>query len=121
MPYTKQEERDNYNDWLNALIVDLKEQGFPPGDVTYVVYKIVGHWFKDKPKYQTICEVRGMLAGVLSEFDRKFAFPYEDKKIEDNGGINWTLPALEHNINDEIPEDELCHCGSKELGRHARS
>jgi hypothetical protein len=28
-----------------------------------------------------------MLAGVLSEFDRRYAFPYEDEKIRENGDV----------------------------------
>ena len=90
MPYTKQTDRDKYDVWLNALIADLGYGEFPPGDVTYIMYKIMGEWFREKPKYQTIAEVRGVLAGVLSEFDRQFAFPYEDEKIEENGDVNWT-------------------------------
>ena len=95
MPYIKQEMRDVYDEFLNAHIEDLQEHGFPPGDVTYSVYKIVSHWFKNDSRYQTICEVRGMLAGVLSEFDRRFAFSYEDKKIEENGDVDLTTPDIQ--------------------------
>jgi hypothetical protein len=95
MPYIKQEDRDTYEAWLAALIEDLTEVDFPPGDVTYLMYRIVGHWFLHKPSYQSIDEVRGALVGVLSEFDRKFAFPYEDKKIKENGDIAWELSQLE--------------------------
>jgi hypothetical protein len=102
MPYIKQEDRDGYDEFLNAHIEDLEENGFPAGDVTYSVYKIVTQWFKNKPKYQTICEIRGMLAGVLSEFDRRFAFHYEDGKIVENGDVSLTLDTqCEHLCSSE--------------------
>ncbi len=108
MPYTKQEDRDKYEAWVSALIEDLKEEGFPPGDVTYLMYKIVGHWFLHKRSYQTIAEVRGVLAGVLSEFDRKFAFPYEDEKIEENGDIDWWMTPREEPVPTCTGSD--CNC-----------
>jgi hypothetical protein len=107
MPYIKQEDRDKYDEWLNALIVDLRESGWPPGDVTYILYRLMCRWFMDKPMYQTICEVRGVLAGVLSEFDRRFAFPYEDRKILENGDVDLEVP-------------DLCGCGREMLGVHTK-
>jgi hypothetical protein len=107
MPYTKQEDRDKYDVWLTALIADLTEEGFPPGDVTYIIYKIMGHWFQDDPCYRTIANVRGVLAGVLSEFDRRFAFAYEDEKIIENGDIDWTLPALGSEYPEGRGEDDV--------------
>ena len=90
MPYIEKDDKWPYNQSLTHLISDLAEQGWKVGDVTYVVYCIVQHWFCDKPSYQVIAEVRGMLAGVLSEFDRRYAFDYEDKKIRDNGDVLYT-------------------------------
>ncbi len=105
MPYIKQEDRDNYEAFLIAHIQDLEEEGFPVGDVTYSVYKIVGHWFLSNPGYAAIADIRGMLAGVLSEFDRRLAFPYEDKKIRENGDVDLTMPTLEGYITEV---DEGC-------------
>lgn len=116
MPYTKQENRDEYDAWLIALIQDLQEEDFPPGDVTYIMYKIMGHWFKDKTSYQTIDEIRGVLAGVLSEFDRRFAFPYEDEKIIENGDIDWTLPPLDECSREGCAGPADCPCGDPRLG-----
>ena len=90
MPYIKKEDRVHYNDDLKHLISDLAVDGWKVGDVTYVMYVIVQHWFVDKPEYATICGIRGMLAGVLSEFDRQYAFWYEDKKKIKNGDVRYT-------------------------------
>lgn len=37
--------------------------------------------------YDTITDVRGGLSGVRGEFDRRFAFPYEDIKLRTNGEV----------------------------------
>jgi len=113
MPYIKQEQRDVYDDFLNALIQDLEEHDYTPGDVTYAVYKIVGHWFLHKPGYQSVAEIRGMLAGVLSEFDRRYAFPYEDVKLHENGDVDFT-PAEVEEIN---LWGDAVYCGDPECDK----
>ena len=113
MPYIKQEDRDEYDEFLNAHIEDLEEHDYPVGDVTYSVYKIVGRWFKNKPKYQTIAEIRGMLAGVLSEFDRRLAFPYEDKKIEENGDVDLSLDTQCEHLCSSKAACEACNTADK--------
>ena len=90
MPYIKKDEKVDYNEDLKHLIADLAVQGWKVGDITYAMYVVVQHWFCDKPGYQAIAEIRGMLAGVLSEFDRQYAFPYEDRKKRENGDVMVT-------------------------------
>lgn len=104
MPYIKQDDRHEYDEFLNAHIQDLEENCYPVGDVTYAIYKIVGCMFKHDERYQTIAEIRGLLAGVLSEFDRRLAFPYEDKKIKENGDVDLDLPLP------EVVEHDVCIC-----------
>lgn len=87
MPYIRQKNREYYENTLSELIKLLGMKGWQAGEVTYVVYCIVLNWFSASPGYRTICAIRGMLSGVLSEFDRKEAFPYEDEKIKENGDI----------------------------------
>ncbi len=87
MPYIMIENRHKYDDEVDKLVECLRLSKWRAGEVTYVVFRIVGAWFKNKPGYQTICEIRGMLAGVLSEFDRRMAFNYEDIKLKENGDV----------------------------------
>jgi len=96
MPYIKKEDRNGYEDSLSNLIYALEFNGWKVGDVTYVVYKIIARWFIALPKYSTIAAIRGMLAGCLSEFDRRFAFPYEDKKIQENGDVDIEDAQCKH-------------------------
>jgi hypothetical protein len=88
MPYITQENRKLYKDDLDDLCFALEEQGYPEGDVTYVLYVILARWFKHLPGYSAIADIRGCLAGTLSELDRRFFFQYEDKKIKENGDVD---------------------------------
>ncbi|KKK56422.1 hypothetical protein LCGC14_3064690 [marine sediment metagenome] len=114
MPYIKKEDRQDYNKDLQHLMANLAKQGWKVGDVTYAMYCIVQHWFCDNPGYQTIALIRGMLAGVLSEFDRWYGFPYEDRKIRDNGSVRVT------DIERELVQQgkltyHVCPCCAHEL------
>lgn len=88
MPYITKDDREEYRNPLDDLCYNLDEQGWSAGAVTYVLYVIVARWFKARPKYDTIAHIRGCLMGTLSEVDRRFFFPYEDKKITQNGDVD---------------------------------
>ncbi|KKL64712.1 hypothetical protein LCGC14_2162250 [marine sediment metagenome] len=88
MPYIKKEDQKLYDGRLDDLCFALEEQGYIDGHVTYVLFKIMARWFFNSPAYSTIASIRGCLAGTLSEFDRKHGFPYEDKKIRENGNVD---------------------------------
>jgi hypothetical protein len=100
MPYITQENRKLYKDDLDDLCFALEEQGYPKGDVTYVLYVILARWFKHLPGYSAIADIRGCLAGTLSELDRRFFFQYEDKKIKENGDVDLSYPTLEEWVDD---------------------
>jgi hypothetical protein len=87
MPYITQDDRKQYDQSLDDLGFCLDEYGYVAGHVTYVLYKILLRWWKKNPCYDTICQIRGCLIGTLSELDRRFFFPYEDKKIRENGDV----------------------------------
>ena len=86
-PYIIYEERDRYEHDINELVVKLESRGWPVGEVTYVIYKIVVHWFAMNQAYSTICAIRGVLAGVIEEFNRRPAADYEDHKLHLNGDV----------------------------------
>lgn len=110
MPYIKQEDRKIYDDKLDDLCFLLEEQGYNEGHVTYVLYKIVARWFKDIPKYSSICRIRGVLTGTKDEFDRRIAAPYEDNKCKKNGDVD-----LDYNFWSDVEKvddkDECYLCG----------
>ena len=78
MPYTKQVSRNE--------TLEVGPQNV--GDLTFLFYKIALEYTATKGlKFQTIADVRAALASTLSEFDRRVGFPYEDKKIAENGDV----------------------------------
>jgi hypothetical protein len=115
MPYITGCDRNDYNEDLQHLISDIAEQGWKVGDVTYAVYCIVQHWFCDKPKFQTIAEIRGMLSSVRSEFDRRYAFAYEDKKIRENGDVLVTDIERHPTSKPGTITYHVCPCCSHEV------
>lgn len=87
MPYINKDQRLYYDTPLEELIFNLNQEGWNAGHVTYVLYKIVLHWFKDSPSYATIANIRGCLVGTMTEFDRREAAHYENNKIDQNGDV----------------------------------
>ena len=87
MPYITSDKRAKLAVPLDRLFVKLDDLEWNDGAVNYIIYKICITWFKQSRSYSTIKSIRGTLAGVLSEFDRKFGFPYEDEKEKENGDI----------------------------------
>ncbi len=88
MPYITQDDRQEFDGPTDELGLVLDEHGYVPGHVTYVLFMILARWFKKDPCYNTIASIRGCLAGLLSELDRRYFFPYEDNKIKENGDVD---------------------------------
>ena len=87
MPYITKEERTPFDRPISTILKTLSENKFHSGAVTYVIYRIVHRIFLNDQRYETIARIRGILLGVLDEFNRRLAHPYEDLKIKENGDI----------------------------------
>ena len=87
MPYILQEDRDAYLIPLSAITNRLKDRDFPAGDLVYIFYFLAKETFRFYPRFDSINKIRGALSSALTEFDRRIAAPYEDKKIEENGDV----------------------------------
>ena len=88
MPYIKQISRDLYDQEINLILEKLNDQGFPEGDVVYILYKIAyGWWLRSSRRFKDINHIRGTLHSTLHEFDRRIADHYEDQSIVTNGDI----------------------------------
>ena len=57
------------------------------GELNYVITKTILAYIGDNPSYQRINDVIGALEGAKLEFYRRFAAPYEDEKIKQNGDV----------------------------------
>lgn len=83
IPYIDQDIRD----WLDSTDVP---QAMPKkgGELNYVItLKIIEYVGVRGLNYETIEQVRAALYGALTEFDRRVAFPYEDRAILRNGDV----------------------------------
>jgi hypothetical protein len=76
MPYIKQADRAD----------DLKPS--TPGELNFVLTRIVYAYWKERGNYQAINDVLGALEGAKLEFYRRVAAPYEDTKIAENGDVS---------------------------------
>jgi hypothetical protein len=115
MPYITQDDRKQYDADLDAIDEGLSEYGYISGHVTYVLYKILARWWKMNPCYDTIAHIRGCLIGTLSELDRRYFWPYEIDKMNENSDVD-----LEPKDTCAEPECERCNdlaCADDEFGR----
>ena len=93
MPYILHSEegvtgREDYDKEIDAIIYKLHwGNHWNPGDVNYVIYRILLGWWKHERRYHTICNIMGTLSSVTQEFYRKIAAPYEDQAENKNGPI----------------------------------
>lgn len=97
MPYITQEERDQLDPTINALVNQIKATSDHPLNSTHAIYACAGllnyaitqlvRCMVGSPTYRDIAVGSGILHDVQTEYDRKFVAPYEDLKIEQNGPI----------------------------------
>lgn len=64
-----------------AFIVDEKDL---TGVLTYIVFRLIREYYGPGNWY-TKMDAEKVCSSALSEFKRRFLFPYEDEKILENG------------------------------------
>jgi len=94
MPYIEKKRRqgldylvDELYHVLQILYVKNDVVVHNPGDINYVLSRLIWRLFNDKPAYVRGLILRGILADVRHEFTRRLIDQYEDKKIEQNGDL----------------------------------
>lgn len=88
MPYIKQEDREKFEGIHHAIVNETEINS--PGELNYLFTLLANQYLEDNGKnYQNINDVVGALEGCKMEFYRRVAAPYEDKKIEENGDVNY--------------------------------
>ena len=59
-----------------------------PGELNYLITRLLQAFLRRRGlSYQSLNDVRGALENCASEFYRRVAAPYEDRKIEANGDV----------------------------------
>ena len=88
MPYIKKKDRPKYDELIHKLSQVINSFENQKGDLNYCITILIKEFMWNKGKcYNTLSDITGVLNDVKVEFERKVVGPYEDKKIEENGGI----------------------------------
>jgi hypothetical protein len=87
MPYINKDLRDKVDTKLMDLAKAIRECGIDnrAGVLNYSISVLLGQLYSKK--YSEINEAVGMLDCSKLEFYRRFAAPYEDTKIKENGDV----------------------------------
>lgn len=88
MPYIDKQIRPSYDPLILELLDSLEHGGYGPGDLNYVISRIIWRIFDLNPRYATGNNLLGILECVKQEFYRRKLAPYEDAAIQKNGDIN---------------------------------
>lgn len=85
MPYVHPHNRAVMNSSLNELNNMIQNTG----DIQYAIAVMVQDYLATRGvvNYKELEAVMGALSGALHEFQRQVVDPYEDSKIEENGGV----------------------------------
>lgn len=87
MPYVQQNVRDFYDPVLDELIQKLTMVDTPPGDLNYIVSRLLGAAYKQHPSYETVNLLIGALTCAALEFYARIARPHEHVKHMVNGDV----------------------------------
>lgn len=90
MPYIAPEDRDQYEDTIQALVDDFFHASSDwRGELNFVVSSIIAGLIEkwDGPRYSQINDLIGVLECIKLELYRRVASPYEDLKAEENGDV----------------------------------
>ncbi len=83
MPYIDQADRV----LLEAVIAPAMAVRMTPGELNYVITRLIGMYWLRNPHYDGIAEITGVLENAKQEFYRRVAEQYEDMKKEKNGDV----------------------------------
>jgi len=94
MPYINQKQRKGIKELTDEIIKELEarvatgwySQKDVCGNITFVIFKIIKHFYKDGKWYEKK-DAEKACKSALDEFNRRFLYPYEDRKIEENGDV----------------------------------
>lgn len=68
-------------------------KGVPPqtaGELNFAMTILaINYLVNNGVSYQTIADISSAFTEGLAEFRRRVTAPYEDKKIQENGDLNW--------------------------------
>lgn len=87
MPYIDTEQREKYDPLLEPFTRRFELGNFHPGELNYVITKLVLAFLAEQNNYTAYNEVVGVLESVKLELYREKVAPYEDVKLLENGTV----------------------------------
>lgn len=81
MPYIKPERRQYLREYDNSPLPQTA------GELNYVFSRLIDRVLNNRPSYEDINTVIGVLECCKEEVYRRVASPYEDRKIGENGDV----------------------------------
>jgi hypothetical protein len=85
MPYIKREQRQK---------IDEGADPEDAGELNYALTRLVHRYLEKKGlRYSTLNEIMGVFSCAAQEFYRRWALPYEDRKIQENGDVAPQIPS----------------------------
>lgn len=89
MPYIKPENRSE----MDKVVDKMEEVGVKAnGDLNYILYKYCLN--NIKPSYNNYKNYCGELRQCVTEIERRVLAKYEDKKIEENGDVEYKTKKI---------------------------
>ena len=83
MPYILQVKRKFIDKLVRKLYCEIQTSG----DLNYTITKLIDYYIGQKPSYDKLNEVLGVLSAVDFELKRRVVAPYEDRKCNKNGDV----------------------------------
>jgi hypothetical protein len=84
MPYIEKSKRFA----MDKIVKEMKKAGVEAnGDLNYILYAFCKNFVK--PSYNNYKNYCGELRQCATEIERRILAPYEDKKIEENGDVEF--------------------------------
>lgn len=102
MPYIKQENRNKFDNEVNALIakVHCVPDSDMAGTLNYIITRLVEASMRGEMKYAKLNAIVGALECSKLEMYRRLAVPYEDEKIRESGDVKETESLLSTLVKD---------------------
>jgi hypothetical protein len=89
MPYITKPNREAIDREIEVILgaITAAQENFTPGDLNYIISRIIWSRFNAKRSYTRANELVGVLECVKQEFIRRKLNVYEDNKIIENGDL----------------------------------
>ncbi len=87
MPYISQQERGEIAPYIEPVLVYLSDRIVPPGDLNYIITKLLLAHIKGFRSYARYNEIIGILECVKLEMYWRRVVEFENEKLKENGDV----------------------------------